>query len=484
MDSNGKVLFIIHDVYQEDNDLPLGPAYMAAVLKRNGVDVKVYCQDVFHYTNEELAAFLQKKEFDLIGVGFLAARFKETVLDLCATINKHKKNAWLVLGGHGPSPIPEYVLKTTQADIVAIGEAEETIIELLKCKLEGGDLSKIKGIAYRKDGEVKINERREPIKNLDSIPFPEWSLFPMEKYTTCQVPPRASPREKCLAILTSRGCLYRCNFCYRMEKSVRIRSIENVIEEMKILNERYGVTYFNMQDELFVLSNKRMFKFLDALNENGLKIKYQCNARTNIFDEELAECLKESGCQFLNFGLESMDQKVLDLMNKKNTVEQNIRAVEIAKKAGIGYGLNFIWGNKGDTEKSLRGAVEAIKKYNLYDQVRTIRPVTPYPGCDLYYEAIERGLLSGPEDFFNKFKNSDLLTVNFTDMPNDRFYKLLFEANKELILDHYTHTTGNIDVAHVLINDFYDLYFRGKTKFRGARHYTKEEFAKSIHKET
>ena len=140
MKQKGKVLFIIHDVYQEDNEFPLGQAYLAAALKREGVDVKIYCQDIFHYSNEELTEFLKNESYDLIGIGFMAARFKETILDLCATVNKFKKNAWLVLGGHGPSAIPEHVLEETSADIVAIGEAEETIVELLKWVLSGGCL--------------------------------------------------------------------------------------------------------------------------------------------------------------------------------------------------------------------------------------------------------------------------------------------------------------------------------------------------------
>ena len=172
--------------------------------------------------------------------------------------------------------------------------------------------------------------------------------------------------------------------------------------------------------------------------------------------------------------MESSDQNVLNLMKKNTTVEQNIKAAEIARKVGIGLGLNFIWGNKGDTEESLRKNVELIKTYNTYDQLRTIRPVTPYPGCELYYEAIEKGLLSGPEDFFEKFKNSDLLTVNFTDIPEEKFYKLLFEANKELINDHYSHTTKNMEEANNLIDSFYNIYFKGETKFRGARHYEKK----------
>ena len=470
----GKVLFIIHDVYQEDNDFPSGVGYLAAVLKKEGVEVKICCQDIFHYSNTELAKlFLKNESYDLIGIGFMAARFKETVLDLCVTVNKFKKNAWLVLGGHGPSPIPEYVLEKTAADVVTVGEAEETIVELLKCKLGGGDLSQIKGIAYRSREEVVINERRKPIMELDSIPFPEWSLFPMERYTTCQKLFGMDKDDKISGILTSRGCFNRCNFCYRMEGGIRFRSVENVVEEMKTLKEKYRVDYFFMNDELFNFPKKRTFEFYESLRKNDLKIKFACNARVDTFDEETAVCLKESGCKFLNFGMESSNQNVLNIMKKNTTVEQNIRAAEISRKVGIGLGLNFIWNNIGDTEKSLRNNVKLIKKYNTYDQIRTIRPMTPYPGCDLYYEAIERGLLSGPEDFFDKFKNSDLLTVNFTDIPEEKFYKLLFEANKELIIDYFMHTTRDMEAANSLINDFYKLYFKGDVKFRGARHYTK-----------
>jgi anaerobic magnesium-protoporphyrin IX monomethyl ester cyclase len=475
MNQNGRVLFIIHDLYQEDNHFPLGIGYLAAVLKKSGVHIDVYCQDVFHYSNEELSAFLRNSSYDLICIGFLAARFKETVLDLCQHINISKKNAWLVLGGHGPTPIPEYVLRKTNSDIIVLGEGEETLPELLKCKLENGDLSKIKGIAYREKAVIGVNERRKPIRDLDAIPFPEWSIFPMEKYTNCLKLFRAHDKDKSLGLLTSRGCINRCNFCYRMEKGIRFRSIKNVVEEIAILNDKYGVNYFFMNDELFVYPKKRVFEFKDELEENDLNIKFSCNARVDVFDEEVALCLKEAGCQFLNFGMESSDQKVLDLMDKRTSVEENIHAAEIANRVGIGLGLNFIWGNLGDTAESLKGNATLIKKFNTYDYIRTIRPVTPYPGCDLYDIAIKKGLLSGPDDFFEKFNNSDLLTVNFTQIPDDKFYQILFEVNKDLILDHFSHTNKDWNAANKLIESFSDLYFKGITTFRGARHYNKKK---------
>ena len=236
---NPKVLFIVHDVYQEDNSFPLGIAYLAAALKKEGAEVKICCQDISHLSNEALAeSFLKNERYDLIGVGFLAARFEETIVGLCETINKFKKDAWLVLGGHGATPIADYVLERTKADIVTIGEAEETIVELLKYKLEKGDLSQVKGIAWKSGDKVIINERRKMILDLDSIPFPEWSLFPMEKYTTCIKLFDAEKDDKTLGILTGRGCFNSCNFCYRMEKGIRVRSIKSVVEEIKILNQK------------------------------------------------------------------------------------------------------------------------------------------------------------------------------------------------------------------------------------------------------
>lgn len=479
----GRVLFICHDVYQDFNVFPLGPAYLAACLNEAGHEVEAYCMDVFHYSNEQLHEHLTHNEYDLIGVSFLAARYKETIVELCQTINAGKKGAWLVLGGHGPSSISEYILLDTMADVVGIGECEETIVDLLKCKLSGGELSAVLGIAYRVGDNVHINPKREPIKHLDSIPFPLWEIFPMDKYIDATKRAGIDAQEKNIAMISSRGCINRCSFCYRMEKGIRIRSVVNVVAEIKYLYERYNVTLFDFLDEMFIINKDRLKDFKKMLDEQNLKIKFYANCRVDIFDEEMALLLKECGCILLNIGFESTSQEVLDKMNKNTCVEDNIRAAEIANSIGLNIGLNFIWGMPGDNEHTLRDNAEFIKRYNTYAQVRTERPVTPYPGCDLYYYAIKQGLLNGPEDFFEKFKNSDLLTVNFTGLSDLQVYELLFEVNKELILDHFVHTSGDMAVAGELIQGFYDLYFKGDTSFRGARRYGKNDLKHIVRQE-
>lgn len=472
---NHKALFIVHDLYQDDVHFPLGPAYLAAVLHKNGASVEAYCMDVFHYTNEELAEHLDKNNYDIIGVGFTASRFNETVVGLSEVINKHKKNAWFIVGGHGPSPIPEYILRTINADVVAIGEAENTIVDLLKCKIYGGNLAEVNGIAYLEKGEFKKTGPNKTIINLDEIPFPLWDIFPMDRYISCTERYNQDPDEKSLGIIMVRGCVNRCNFCYRMERGVRARSVKNVVDEIKFLYNNYNVSYFVFDDELFVISKKRLLDFEEELKKANLKIKFDCQARVDIFDKEILEILKRIGCQFVNFGFESSDDRVLKLMNKNATVKQNLNILKMVKEVGgIGMGLNFIWNNFGDTEETLRNNVELIKKYNTYYHCRTIKPVTPYPGCDLYYKLIEIGKLRGPKDFFDRFKNVDLILINNMEISDERAYELLLEANADLINDHYRHTNGDMAEAETAIQQFKDLYSGKITHFRGVRHYLKK----------
>jgi anaerobic magnesium-protoporphyrin IX monomethyl ester cyclase len=470
----GKVLFIIHDNYQDDNIFPLGPAYLAAILRRTGSEVCTFCMDVFHYSNEELATYLDENEFDLICLGFMAARFKRTVETLCHVINEYKKKAWFVLGGHGPTPIPEYILRNTKADFIALGEAEETIVELLQCKLEkSGKEKQILGVACRVNDEIVINQRRKPVINIDTLPFPAWDLFPMDHYTCSLKFSGMKEYEKSFSVVTTRGCVNKCSFCYRLEKGIRVRSPQNIIDEVKILYQKYGVDYIYFSDELSVTSKKQIAEFARLIQKHKLHIKYRMECRVDLFDEEIAKILKDSGCVFLNIGFESTDQKVLDLLKKNVTVEQNIRAAEIAKQFDIGVGLNFIWGLPGDSEKSLKDNAAFIKKYNHYDQIRTIRPVTPYPGTPLYYEAIEKGLITGPDDFFARFKNADKYIINFMGIPENEIYHMLFEVNRDLIFDHFQHTNGTTEDANRLADNFYRLYFEDNAQFSGPRHYIK-----------
>jgi radical SAM superfamily enzyme YgiQ (UPF0313 family) len=467
------VLFIVHDLYQDDNEFPLGIGYLASALQKRGHNVTIACQDLYHWSNEELAEkYLKNHLYDIIGLSFMSARFVETIIPLCSVINKYRKSALLVLGGHGPSATPEYVLKKLNADVVVVGEGDETIVDIAE-----KPLSDIKGIVYMSDGNIIKNEPRELIKHLDTIPFPAWDLFPMDRYTDTMLFPGQEKKEKSFPIISSRGCTNRCAFCYRLTKGIRFRSIQNVMDEMKILYEKYNVSYFVLQDELFAASLKRLKAFVQGLKDNDLygKVKYAVGGlRADLVTDDLAILLKESNCEHVSIGFESVEQKILDELQKNTTVEDNFRCAEILKKHNVIMKLNFIWGAPSDNKETLNKSVAFIKKYNTYGDLRTIRPITPYPVCPFYNLAVKKGKISEPEDFYNKFLNSDLITVNFTDIPDNECYKMLYQANSELIDDHVKHTDMTQEAGDEMKDAFHKLYFEGYTKFRGARHNVKE----------
>jgi radical SAM superfamily enzyme YgiQ (UPF0313 family) len=174
--------------------------------------------------------------------------------------------------------------------------------------------------------------------------------------------------------------------------------------------------------------------------------------------------MKETGCVFINYGIEAFDDEALKKMNKGLTTEQITKGIEATLNAGISPGFNIIFGNIGESKETLRKGVEFLLKYNDGAELRTIRPVTPYPGSPLYYYAIEKGLLKDCSDFYeNKHVNSDLLAVNFTDMSDDEFYECLMDANTTLIENFYK---NKLDL---MIGDTKNLYMNRDTSFRGFR---------------
>lgn len=461
-----KILFITYDNESFLTYFPLGIGYLAAVLRQKGCQVNIYSQDAYHFPEEHLVNYLKNNHFDVVGVGVIGGYYQyRKLLKISAALNSiPDRRFFYVIGGHGPSPEPEFFLRQTGADAVVMGEGEVVMSNLVDALGAGGNLARIKGVAYRDGDRVVINEREKPIADVDAVPWPAWDLFPMDYYTMMRVP-GISLTERSMVVLTGRGCPFKCNFCYRMDPGFRPRTTENILEELKALHRHYRVNFFEFQDELFMISEKRAVDFCEQLIRSNLNIRFICQGRLNYATPEVLRTMKRAGCVFINYGIEAIDDAVLENMNKNLTVAQIIRGVENTVAAGIHPGLNIIWGNLGDNAATLAKGVDFIKKYATYAQLRTIRPVTPYPGSPLYYYAIKRGLLEGPVDFYErKHVNSDLFTVNFTEHSEDECYRLLYEANEKLINDYIDHQ------KRAYMDQLHKLYIEKDVSFRGFRH--------------
>lgn len=459
-----KVLLITYDNESIIQWFPQGVAYIAATLLKYGHEVEIYEQDIHHYPESHLTQYLNDNYFDIVGLSFIGGYYEyRKALAISDAINQSTQRPLYIIGGFGPSPAPHYFLKKTQADVLVKGEGEDTIIDLINHMIEKKEFKHVLGIAYRDGEETFINPPRPLIEDVDSIPMPAYHLFNIEHYRLLRMP-NCDRTDFIMPLLSGRGCTYTCNFCYRMDKGFRGRSNEAIIEEIKYLKENHGITYIAFSDELLMSSIGRTMSLCEDLIKADLNIKWDCNGRLNYAKPKVLDLMKKSGCVFINYGIEAYDDQILKNMDKVLTCKQIEVGIQNTLAAGISPGYNIIFGNIDETKETLMQGIDFLLKYDDGAQMRTIRPVTPYPGSPLYDLAIKDGKIKDIEDFYeNKHTNSDLMTCNFTKLTDDEFYEALMEANQKLLDNYQDRIRENTK------KQLEDLYMKKDTSFRGFR---------------
>jgi len=463
-----KILMVIYDNGSKIHAFPQGSAYIAEALVNAGHKVDIYNQDVHHWPDEFLSNYIDLEgPYDIVGLGVIGGYWQyQRLLGLSKAINGACNRPTLfVLGGHGPAAEPEYFLKRTGADVVVRGEGEEAMVELARGvdDLRSTWLADVDGISYLdSDGKICHTKNRCP-SQVDDISWPAYQLFPIEYYRLFGVP-NASKTDFVMPVASARGCIFNCNFCYRMVPGYRPRDMEDVCDEIEYLMDEYGITYIDFSDELLMSSERRVDEVCSEIEAQPFKFKWRCNGRLNFATPRILKRMKDCGCLFINYGIESFNDEVLERMGKHLTTKQIVSGTEATLAAGISPGLNVIFGNIGETAQNLWNSVEFLLKYADTSQLRTIRPVTPYPGSELFDYAVSNGLLDGVEDFYERrHTNSDLLTVNFTNMSDNEVYQQLAAANSMLLNAHHERIKGSIG------KQLSDLYYKRDASFRGFR---------------
>jgi len=381
-----RVLFVVPDVVGDKGGAtaPLpGVAYVAGYVRHVGHSVEAIDMRIDRGM-ENLFAKIRRFNPDMIGLSFMAMEFKP-VYDFIAELKKEFPNKSIVVGGAGGSTFEDQVIKDTGVDYVITREGERALVELL----EGWPLEDVQGLVYMKDSVIKKNALRQFNFDVSSLPFPAYDLFPIREYVDAKIP-----------IVTSRGCPYQCTFC-AMKKSMgvawRPRTPENIVAELKHWYNQ-GFRQFHFVDDNFTLDMVRAEVLCDAIIQSGMKIKWDLRngIRADRVNEQLLQKMKDSGCFYFAFGIESMDQQVLDKMKKNLKVEVIYEAVKIAEKVGIPFGGFFIIGLLDDTYEKFLKSYEFAKKIP-FEEVRFYNPI-PFPGTELYQELVERKLLRFDSD--------------------------------------------------------------------------------------
>jgi len=403
--------------------LHIGIAYIAAVLKEQGHYVKVYNADhedspnyanlrhlfesstsykailadlahpIWREVKDKIASFAP----DIIGITMFTANYKaaKIIAMLSKTVDPDVK---IVVGGSHPTLDPEETVAQEEFDYVIRGEGEFSFLELV----EGRECEDITGLSWKKEGKVIHNESRPFISDLDKLPFPSRDSFLNNtNYSEMGY------------LITGRGCPFSCAYCASpriWQRIVRFRSVQNVIEELRYLKERFNPPVIRLVDDTFNLNRFRTREICQQIIDEGLDLKWVCEARVDNLDEELVSLMVEAGCTRIKIGAESGSDRILKMVNKGFTTETIHRGVAIIKKFQLPLTVYLMVGFPGETNEDLRQTIKLAEELDA--DYYSVSVLAPYYGTHIWEMMQESGEEIDKEHWEYFYHQSQEMIVN------------------------------------------------------------------------
>lgn len=364
--------------------------FLGAVLRENNFRCEIMDANILKLDPETVV----DKILDLSPkfVGFTAPTMLiSTAAKIADLLKKRSPDIVTIVGGPHITALPEKTMTLyPDFDIGVIGEGEITIIELLQAIQDKINLNLVKGIIFRENNSLKITDTRPLIKDLDILPFPAWDMLPgiLKDYQQSSVRVNDLPN---FSLVTSRGCPFRCIFCFSniFGQAVRGYSADYLIRMIKYVKEKYKCKSVTFEDDNFVINRKRLVEFCNRLIDEKVKISWDCGANVSAIDEEILPLMKRAGCWQINFGIESGSQRILDFIKKRATLAQIKKALKLTRENGINTKGYFIIGHPTETQESIQETANFIKNIDL--DVFQMSFMVPFPGTELYEIANKYG---------------------------------------------------------------------------------------------
>jgi anaerobic magnesium-protoporphyrin IX monomethyl ester cyclase len=366
---------------------PLSLTYLASVLIQEGIEVKILDFLVTRYHPGKLRRELEEYRPQIVGATCVTLNYPiaRRILKVCKAFDPH---IFTVIGGpHVTFAQEETLLRSPWIDALVIGEGEKTLVELARIVEEDKDIHHVPGIAFADGDTVVKTPPQVHIENLDQLPLPARGLLPMARYRALGTP---------CTVITSRGCPYSCIFCSGRRMfgpKVRFRSPGLVVDEIERLQRDFGLDKINIVDDTFTVNHQHARSVCEEMLRRNLKIKWSVFARVDRISEDLAQLMKQAGCEWVLFGVESADEEILKTIRKGITLDEVRRAVKIAAEAGINVFNSFILGLPGESwDTALKSLAFGDELYHKYGAKYGFHMLAPLPGTELYDRAKDYGI--------------------------------------------------------------------------------------------
>lgn len=407
----------------EPSQPPLGLGYIAAVLEKDGNDVQ-FIEGAFYETDQDIADALKEFSPDLIGVSVMVSYHTKSLL-LADCIKLNLPDIPVVFGGPHPSVLVEEFVSKACVDYVIAGEAEESMRLLAEGLSEPAtfDPTEVPGLHW--GGGSAKNPMAVPCSDLDTLPWPARHLMPMQRYRHQNNTVSLGMHGTNFNVMTARGCPYTCNFCDHtvFGYKIRYRDLDDVVDEIEEVSTRYNIVNFDVMDDTFTTSRRRVTEFCEKLIERDLKLFWSCRLRVNTVTRELLEVMSRSGCIRFSLGIETVDDIVLANIEKKITVDKVLQVLKWAKDFNMLTIGNFMIGNLGDSKTSVRKTIKFAVETETID-IPSFVVLTPLPGTPVFDIGKENGWI--------RTYDWDEYTMNTKGMPIMRNEVLTHQDIKEL----------------------------------------------------
>lgn len=429
-----------------NNYFPIGLAYLSAIAKQDGHQVKIlqadnivkplsldftdeyrrydlYIKGVNELTHpvwQEISEIIRNFKPDLVGINSMTPQIASAlkVADLCKQLDP---KCLVLVGGAHPTVSPDQTIKYPSVDFIIRGEGEVSFRELIKAINSNEKvLTGIKGLSFKKNGAVIHNPDSEFIKELDEIPFPSRDdLLNQSNYTS----------EDMGVVLTSRGCPFHCTYCYHPWKGkMSFRSIDNVMEEIRQVNRDYGTRQFAIKDDTFCAKRERVVEFCEKLLKSQIKINWDCTTRVDRIDEKLLKLMIKAGCNVIKVGIETGSERILEETHKGITMDQARQAAKLFNRFHVFWSGYFMMGLPQETEE------EVLQTYTFMTELNPhyagLGVYEPFRLTQLFDLGVQLGLLY-PEVEIEHFYKTRPKDYYFRD-PRKRSLHISPERFEEL----------------------------------------------------
>ena len=417
------------------------------VFRNAGLDYELLDTCLHDYSDEYVEDHFRSNSYDVVLIGSIVTHYK-WMKWFVRMVKYHQPDCKIIVGNSVSGSIPMLWMDNTLTDYVVVGEGEWAALDIIRHLETGSPAEEIPGICFRKDdGTVVQNERRHAV-GVEEIPMIDWSDFDVTGYLDIQksyssgvgVELTDGEELRVMPVSTARGCVFKCTFCHFVywDDPYRHRSAEEILAECKRNIDEYGANYINFWDDLSFHSVRSAERVVDAILESDVRFYWSAAIRADLFgnpkvEEErrisVAKKFRESGCVNVGFSLESGNEDILTMMDKRIKPEYFDESVRILRLAGITFSTSLVFGYPIETRETIQETFDQCERNELYPSIGILLPL---PYTKMYDYARENGYIPDEDKYLTEITERQDICLNMTSMTDDQMLEYIQNGAEKL----------------------------------------------------